>query len=148
MKTQIVESPIIFLSIIKWFFLASCVGGIVGGSTTLFHKTLVWAIALTQRIPYYFWFLPIALPISSVLINYLAPEAEGYGAPTLKNLVWSQTAVQVNDRAEHANACRPFLLRTPTERMENFVARPYNNPHILVGSQQFGRLTAVLRPFG
>lgn len=84
MKTQVVESPIILLSIIKWFFLASCVGCIVGGSTTLFLKTLAWTIALTQRIPYYFWFLPIALPISSVLINYLAPEAEGYGAKVIE----------------------------------------------------------------
>ncbi len=59
-------------------------GCIVGGSTALFLKTLVWGITLTHRTPYYFWFLPIVLLISSVLIDYLAPEAEGYGARVIE----------------------------------------------------------------
>ena len=84
MKHKIIESPIIFLSIVKWFILAICVGGIVGISTTLFLKTLDWAVTYTHRIPYYFWYLPLTLPISSLIIDYLAPEAEGYGARVIE----------------------------------------------------------------
>lgn len=84
MKTRIIESPIIFLSVIKWFTLAVCIGGIVGGATTLFLKTLAWGISITHQFPYYFWLLPLALPLSSILIDSLAPEAEGYGARVIE----------------------------------------------------------------
>ncbi len=84
MKTEIIESPIIFLTVVKWFILAVCIGGIVGGSTTLFLKILTRGITFIHRFPYYFWFLPFALPLSSLLIDTLAPEAEGYGAKVIE----------------------------------------------------------------
>ncbi len=53
-------------------------------STTIFLESLAWGIDLVQRVPHYFWFLPLVLPVSSVLIDYLAPEAEGYGARVIE----------------------------------------------------------------
>ena len=84
MNTKILESPIIFLSILKWFVLAVCIGGIVGASTASFLRSLGWAIHTTHRFSWYFWFLPFALPLSSVLIDRYAPEAEGYGARVIE----------------------------------------------------------------
>jgi H+/Cl- antiporter ClcA len=79
MKRRVLEESVLFISIIKWFFLATLVGIIVGGSTTIFLKGLDKAIAITDGYRYYFLLLPFALFVSSLLIRYLAPEAEGHG---------------------------------------------------------------------
>ncbi len=84
MKKNIIESSIILLSILKWFILASCVGVLVGGSTTFFVQTLTWTITFVRQTPYYFWFLPLTLTLSGVLIHYLAPQAEGYGVRVIE----------------------------------------------------------------
>ncbi len=68
-----------FISIIKWFFLASIVGIIVGASTTVFLKALDKSILATNHFKYYFLLLPVALFLSSLCVKYLAPEAEGHG---------------------------------------------------------------------
>ena len=73
MNTKIIEGSIIFITVVKWFFLAICVGVIVGLSTTLFLKTLEWGIAFVQQFPNYFWYLPVALPLSAILIARYAP---------------------------------------------------------------------------
>lgn len=84
MNTKLLESPIIFLSILKWLVLAICIGGIVGVSTASFLNVLDWAIHTTHRFPLYFWFLPLALTLSSALIERYAPEAEGYGTRVIQ----------------------------------------------------------------
>jgi len=43
MKRRLTEESVLFISILKWFVLATIVGGIVGLSTTLFLKVLGWA---------------------------------------------------------------------------------------------------------
>ncbi|MBD3308526.1 hypothetical protein GF339_19020 [candidate division KSB3 bacterium] len=60
------------------------IGGLVGASTTLFLHTLAWAIAFTHQVAWYDWLLPLALPFSSLLIDSLAPEAEGYGTRVIE----------------------------------------------------------------
>jgi H+/Cl- antiporter ClcA len=79
MKKRLAEESVIFISVLKWIVLATIVGGMVGGSTTFFLKTLGWSIAYINQIPYYFFLLPAALFLSGVLIKYLAPDAEGQG---------------------------------------------------------------------
>jgi len=79
MKRRIKEETILFISVVKWVFLASVIGIIVGLSTTIFLKALNWSIAFTHQQPFYFYFLPIALFLSVVLTKYLAPDAEGHG---------------------------------------------------------------------
>ncbi len=78
-KRRLKEETILFISVIKWVFLASIIGVIVGLSTTIFLKAMNWSIAFTHQQPYYFLLLPLGLFLSTVLTKYLAPEAEGHG---------------------------------------------------------------------
>ncbi len=79
MRRRLTEEAILFISVIKWVFLATLIGIIVGLSTTLFLKLLNWSNNLGNKYPYYFLLLPLALFLSAAVIKYLAPEAEGHG---------------------------------------------------------------------
>lgn len=79
MRKKFFEELLLFISILKWVFLGAFVGGIVGLSTTVFLKTLNLAIDFMYKIDYYWLFMPLAFLISSLLISYLCPEAEGHG---------------------------------------------------------------------
>ena len=73
------EEVVLFFSVIKWVFLATIVGILVGISTTLFLKTLDLSISLHANFSYYYLLLPLAILASRLMIKYLAPEAEGHG---------------------------------------------------------------------
>lgn len=79
MIKRFAEETVIFVSIIKWFLLASIVGAIVGASTALFIKILNWSTWLADKHGYYFLLLPAALFLSAVIIKHLAPDAKGHG---------------------------------------------------------------------
>jgi len=79
MKRRFAEETILLISIIKWVFLATIIGIIVGLSTTLFLKSLNWSRLFGSNYPYYFLLLPLALFSSAAIIKYLAPDAEGHG---------------------------------------------------------------------
>lgn len=79
MRKTVTESTVLFLSIIKWVFLATIAGLIVGGAVSFFLKVLSWSTGLALQHPNFFWFLPVSLFLSSLLIKYLAPDAEGHG---------------------------------------------------------------------
>jgi H+/Cl- antiporter ClcA len=79
MRKSVTESTVLFLSIIKWVFLATIAGVIVGGAVSLFLKSLTWSVGVTSQHPRFFWFLPVSLFLSSLMIKYLAPDAEGHG---------------------------------------------------------------------
>jgi len=79
MKRRMIESSVLFISISKWIFLASCVGLVVGVSTTIFLKLLALGIGFASGYKYYFLLLPFAFVVSVILVKYLAPEAEGHG---------------------------------------------------------------------
>lgn len=79
MKKRVTEQAVLFVSIIKWAFLSTCIGVIVGLSTTVFLKSLSWSISFAGKWPYYFLSLPLAFLASSAVIRYLAPDAEGHG---------------------------------------------------------------------
>jgi len=87
------EQSVLFISVLKWFFLASITGAVVGLSTTLFLKGLDKAITLAGSIgPHYFLLLPLALLISALLVKYLAPEAEGHGTEKIIDAVHNRQA--------------------------------------------------------
>jgi H+/Cl- antiporter ClcA len=79
MMKKLAEGTIIFISVLKWVVLATVIGAIVGLSTTGFLKILNWSIRAGNNYWYYFLFLPGALFFSSLIIKYLAPDAEGHG---------------------------------------------------------------------
>lgn len=78
-KEFLLEESILFISVVKWFLLASCVGAIVGGSTAFFITWLNKSILFTAQYKYYFLILPLALFASGILTKYLAPDARGHG---------------------------------------------------------------------
>jgi H+/Cl- antiporter ClcA len=79
MRQTLTEGSVLFVSVVKWFVLATLTGAIVGVSTTVFLKVLAWSLTLAGRYPYSFVLLPAAFLISVVLIKKLAPDAEGHG---------------------------------------------------------------------
>ncbi len=79
MKKRFTEESVIFISIIKWLLLATLIGIVAGSATAGFLKILNYSIEQMGRFPYYFLFLPGGFFVSSLLIKYLAPEAEGQG---------------------------------------------------------------------
>ncbi len=78
-KHLLIEQSVLFISIVKWFFLASCVGVIVGASTYVFVEILNYCTTYTGQFKYYFLLLPFALFLSSLIIRRFAPEAKGHG---------------------------------------------------------------------
>ncbi|MGA2140962.1 MAG: chloride channel protein [Brevinematales bacterium] len=79
MKMRISEQTVLFISIVKWLFLSTVIGIIVGLSTTGFLKLLNWSTETAHKFPYTFLFLPAAFFLSALIVKYLAPDAEGHG---------------------------------------------------------------------
>ncbi|MDE2590328.1 MAG: chloride channel protein [Patescibacteria group bacterium] len=78
-RKKLSEQTAIFITVAIWTFLASLTGLIVGFAATVFLKILDWSSFMSARVPYYFLALPLALFISTLLVKYLAPDAEGHG---------------------------------------------------------------------
>ncbi len=79
MRKKVVEGSVLFISIVKWLFLATCVGILVGISTSVFLKLLSLGISTTARHHYYFLLIPAALFLSALIVKVFAPDAEGHG---------------------------------------------------------------------
>lgn len=79
MRKKVVEGSVLFVSILKWLFLATCVGIIVGLSTTAFLKLLGLSITGATQYSYYYLLLPLALFLSALVVKVFAPDAEGHG---------------------------------------------------------------------
>jgi H+/Cl- antiporter ClcA len=79
MRQRIAEETVLFISVAKWIFMATIVGVVVGLSTAVFIKILVWSSQLAKNYEYYFLLLPVALVLSELLVKYLAPDARGHG---------------------------------------------------------------------
>ncbi len=87
MRRGVLEESVLFISVAKWFFLASVTGVIVGFSTTIFLKSLSLASSYAGGFNYYFLLLPAAMFLSSLMVKYLAPEAEGHGTEKIIDAV-------------------------------------------------------------
>jgi len=79
MKKRFKEESVIFISVLKWLFLASVMGIIVGLAVTGFLKILRSSIIFTNGYSYYYLLLPLALLLSTVITDFLAPDAAGHG---------------------------------------------------------------------
>lgn len=74
-----IEESVLFISVLKWLFLAVCVGILVGASTAVFLGLLHKGIELASGLPYYYLLVPVGLLVSTLLVKYLAPDARGHG---------------------------------------------------------------------
>lgn len=79
LRHNVAEESILFISVLKWVAIATAVGAIVGTSTSGFLYLLGWSVSRVQTHSYYFLLLPAAFFVSSTLVKYLAPDAEGHG---------------------------------------------------------------------
>ncbi len=79
MRRRLAEETVLFISVLKWFVLATLIGVIAGSATVLFLKLLNWGIRLSDRYSYSFLLLPAALFLSAWIIRRFAPDAEGHG---------------------------------------------------------------------
>lgn len=79
MRRKIAEETILFVSVLKWVFLSSLIGAIIGIVTALFLKGLNVVVAFTAGFKYYFLFLPAGFILSALIIKKFAPDAEGHG---------------------------------------------------------------------
>lgn len=76
-----------FWNIIKWFFLATFIGVIVGCVDALFLKTLDGAIAWRNHIPVFYIGLPIFLYVIWLLARKAAPHAQDYSTDAVINKI-------------------------------------------------------------
>lgn len=79
MRRKVIEESVLFVSILKWLSLATCIGIIVGASTAVFLGLLHKGISLVSGVPYYYMLIPPGLLASTLLVKYLAPDARGHG---------------------------------------------------------------------
>ena len=79
MRNIIAEQTLIFISVLKWVFISSVIGALVGLAVTFFLKLINISIEATGGITFALFLLPFALLVSSLLTTYLAPDAEGHG---------------------------------------------------------------------
>jgi H+/Cl- antiporter ClcA len=91
MRNRIVEESILFISVLKWIVLSSGIGLIVGITTAFFLKILKASIALATPYPDYFWFLPLGLFLSALIVKYIAKDASGYGTERVIGSVHQQS---------------------------------------------------------
>ena len=80
LQKHITEQTAIFFSVLKWVFLSSLIGVIIGGVVTLFLKILQYSDQSRALIPFhYYYLLPFALVMTVWLVKTFAPTAEGHG---------------------------------------------------------------------
>ncbi|MCH7528677.1 MAG: chloride channel protein [Candidatus Marinimicrobia bacterium] len=76
---RFLESSVLFIHVIRWFFIATAVGVIVGLSSTAFLLALDWAVDLAELWNWYWLLLPAGLVVSTYLVRWFAPDAQGHG---------------------------------------------------------------------
>jgi len=79
-QQHITEQTAIFFSVVKWVFLSSLVGVIIGAVVTLFLNILQYSEESRSLVPFhYYYLLPFALVLTVWLVRTFAPTAEGHG---------------------------------------------------------------------
>ena len=85
------EQTAIFLSVVKWVFLSSIIGVIIGAVVSFFLKTISWAEFHQHDVPFhYYYLLPIILVFTVWLVKTFAPNAEGHGTEKVIEAVHKQ----------------------------------------------------------
>ncbi len=79
-QKHVTEQTAIFFSVVKWVFLSSLIGIIIGAVVTGFLNILKYSEDSRGLLPFaYYYTLPFALVITVWLVKTFAPTAEGHG---------------------------------------------------------------------
>ena len=73
------EEFFVFIDLIKWFSIASLIGGLVGSVVSLFLKILDVSIQQSHQIPYIFLALPLIFLLNHWITKNFSPDAKGHG---------------------------------------------------------------------
>jgi len=93
LKQHATEQTAIFFSVIKWVFLSSIIGVIIGVVVSIFLKSIGWAELHQSDIPFhYYYLLPIVLVITVWIVKTFAPNAEGHGTEKVIEAVHKHNA--------------------------------------------------------
>ena len=77
---HVTEQTAIFFSVVKWVFLSSMVGILIGVVVAYFLKSIGWAELHQTDMPFhYYYLLPIMLVLTVWIVKTFAPNAEGHG---------------------------------------------------------------------
>jgi len=77
---HVTEQTAIFFSVVKWVFLSSIVGVLIGVVVAYFLKAIGWAELHQTDMPFhYYYLLPIMLVLTVWIVKTFAPNAEGHG---------------------------------------------------------------------
>ncbi len=89
MTAHITESTLLFISIVKWVFLATLSGVIVGLPVGLFLKCLRITSSWSAGWKYYYFLAPVAFFLSALMVKYLAPDASSPGSDGTDKVIQS-----------------------------------------------------------
>ncbi len=95
MKRRLAEETVLFVSILKWFILATVTGAIVGTLTALFIHTLNKITVSTAHFPYFFLSLPLVLFLNQILMKKIAPRADAYSTNRVIRAIHHQEKITV-----------------------------------------------------
>jgi H+/Cl- antiporter ClcA len=76
-REPVLETSVLFISVMKWFVISSVVGVLVGSAAAGFLWLLQWSAASIEVLPYSFLLLPVGFFLSALLVHYLAPDSKG-----------------------------------------------------------------------
>lgn len=76
MRQIVKEETVIFVSVLKWFFLGILIGVVGGFASSIFLKNLDFAIQYLKGIKNYYFILPIALFISLFIRKKIFPSVQ------------------------------------------------------------------------
>ncbi len=93
MKQHTIEQSAIFMSVMKWLFLSTIIGVLIGASVTLFLKILLLSEKGQSLLPFHhYYLLPFALMFSIWIVSKFAPDAEGHGTEKVIEAVHKRDA--------------------------------------------------------
>ena len=75
------------INIIKWFFLATAVGVVVGVLDAVFLQVLDGAIAYRNGVPYFYFGLPLVLYVVAVLAHKTAKKDKDFSTDAVINKI-------------------------------------------------------------
>jgi len=93
-KKHVAKQTKIFLSVLRWLFLSSFMGVIIGTLIALFLRILKYTINSRGILPFHYYFmLPIALPLTIFVAKKFTPHAqeERYGTEKIIRSVYKRS---------------------------------------------------------
>jgi H+/Cl- antiporter ClcA len=78
-RYRITEKTVLFISVLKWFVLATVIGILTGFVCTLYLKLLNLSIDFTEKYQFYYFGIPLVFVGNTLLAKYLLKDSAGEG---------------------------------------------------------------------